>query len=47
MYYNTNDDDDDKKETFLIMQRVPSVQLDSIWPSLSPSEKDDIIAELN
>ncbi|OGM39318.1 hypothetical protein ABOM_012027 [Aspergillus bombycis] len=34
MYY-------DSEELFLIMQRVPGVQLKSIWPSLAPSEKDD------
>ena len=39
MYY-------DSKQLFLIMQRVPGVQLNSIWPSLAPSEKDDIIAKL-
>ncbi|KAL4804553.1 hypothetical protein BDV18DRAFT_161648 [Aspergillus unguis] len=39
MYY-------DSKQLFLVMQRVPGVQLDSVWPSLAPSEKDDIIAKL-
>jgi hypothetical protein len=39
MYY-------DSKQLFLLMQRVPGVQLDSIWPSLAHSEKDDIIAKL-
>ncbi|KAJ5398522.1 hypothetical protein N7465_009011 [Penicillium sp. CMV-2018d] len=39
MYY-------DLKQLFLIMQRVPGVQLDSIWPSLAQYEKDDIIAKL-
>ncbi|KAE8417576.1 hypothetical protein BDV36DRAFT_309357 [Aspergillus pseudocaelatus] len=39
MYYNS-------KQLFLIMQRVPGVQLNSIWPSLAPSEKNDFIAEL-
>ncbi|KAJ9266341.1 hypothetical protein DTO212C5_6428 [Paecilomyces variotii] len=34
------------KQLFLIMQRVPGVQLNSIWPSLAQSEKDDIIAKL-
>ncbi|KAF3396751.1 hypothetical protein DPV78_007400 [Talaromyces pinophilus] len=43
--YDTNDDDD-KKQTFLLVQHVPSVQLDSIWPSLSPSEKYDMFAQL-
>ncbi|KAJ5476900.1 hypothetical protein N7475_002629 [Penicillium sp. IBT 31633x] len=33
MYY-------DSEQLFLIMQRVPGVQLDSIWPSLAPSEKE-------
>ncbi|KAJ5928251.1 hypothetical protein N7466_007207 [Penicillium verhagenii] len=36
----------DSKQLFLIMQRVPGVQLDSIWPSLADFEKDDIIAKL-
>jgi aminoglycoside phosphotransferase len=39
MYY-------DSKQLFLIMQRVPGVPLNSIWPSLADSEKDDIIARL-
>ncbi|CAG7990370.1 unnamed protein product [Penicillium salamii] len=39
MYY-------DSKQLFLIMQRVPGVQLNSIWPSLVPSEKDDIVDKL-
>ncbi|KAJ5915833.1 hypothetical protein N7454_010974 [Penicillium verhagenii] len=39
MYY-------DSKQLFLIMQRVPGVQLNSIWPLLAHSEKDDIIAKL-
>lgn len=39
MYY-------DSKQLFLVMQRAPGVQLDSIWPSLADSEKDDIIAKL-
>lgn len=39
MYYDSN-------QLFLIMQRMPGVQLDSIWESLSESEKDDIIAKL-
>ncbi|PIG80463.1 hypothetical protein AARAC_001668, partial [Aspergillus arachidicola] len=39
MYYDSN-------QLFLIMQRVPGVQLNSVWPSLAPSEKDDIIAKL-
>lgn len=43
--YYTNDDDE-KKETFLLVQHVPSVQLDSIWPSLSLFEKDDVFAQL-
>ncbi|PLB48828.1 phosphotransferase enzyme family protein [Aspergillus steynii IBT 23096] len=36
----------DSKQLFLIMQRVPGVPLNSIWPSLAESEKDDIIAKL-
>ncbi|KAJ5256573.1 hypothetical protein N7478_012677 [Penicillium angulare] len=39
MYY-------DSKQGFLIIKRVPGVQLNSIWPSLASSEKDDIIAKL-
>lgn len=39
MYY-------DSEKLFLIMQRVPGMQLHSIWPSLAQSEKDDIIAKL-
>jgi hypothetical protein len=39
MYY-------DSEQLFLVMQRVPGVQLKSIWPSLAPSKKDDIIANL-
>ncbi|KAJ5701155.1 phosphotransferase enzyme family protein [Penicillium malachiteum] len=34
------------QEVFLIMSRIPGVQLDSIWSSLAPSEKDDIINKL-
>ncbi|KAJ6021194.1 phosphotransferase enzyme family protein [Penicillium herquei] len=41
MYYP-----DDSKQLFLIIQRAPGVQLDKIWPSLEPSEKDDIITKL-
>ncbi|KAJ5562995.1 phosphotransferase enzyme family protein [Penicillium sp. DV-2018c] len=39
MYY-------DSKQLFLIMQRIPGVQLNTIWPSLAQSEKDDIITKL-
>ncbi|KAB8216941.1 phosphotransferase enzyme family protein [Aspergillus novoparasiticus] len=39
MYYDSN-------QLFLIMQRVPGVPLNSIWPSLAPSDKDDIIAKV-
>ncbi|CDM38238.1 hypothetical protein DTO013E5_8665 [Penicillium roqueforti] len=39
MYYES-------KQVFMIMQRVPGVPLNSIWPSLVDSEKDDIIAKL-
>ncbi|KAE8147895.1 hypothetical protein BDV25DRAFT_159410 [Aspergillus avenaceus] len=39
MYY-------DSEQLILIMQRIPGVQLNSIWPSLAPSEKDDIIVQL-
>ncbi|KAK1140858.1 hypothetical protein N8T08_009855 [Aspergillus melleus] len=33
-------------ELFLIMQRASGVPLDSIWESLAPSEKNDIISKL-
>ncbi|KAK2768205.1 hypothetical protein FQN54_000057 [Arachnomyces sp. PD_36] len=36
----------DSDQLFLVMQRAPGVQLDSIWPTLTESEKDDIIAKL-
>ncbi|KAK6810958.1 hypothetical protein RU639_013221 [Aspergillus parasiticus] len=39
MYYDSN-------QLMLIMQRAPGVQLNSIWPSLAPSEKDDIVVKL-
>ncbi|CRL19105.1 Protein kinase-like domain [Penicillium camemberti] len=39
MYY-------DSKQLFLIMQRIPGVPLNSIWPSLTQCEKDEIIAKL-
>ena len=39
MYYDSND-------LFLVMQRVPGVRLDSIWPSLTEPEKDSIVAKL-
>lgn len=34
------------KQLFLVMQRIPGVQLNAIWPTLTPSEKDGIIAKL-
>lgn len=37
----------DSGQTFLVMQRAPGVQLDSIWPSLTESEKDSIVAKLH
>ncbi|KAI1907376.1 hypothetical protein LOZ58_006523 [Ophidiomyces ophidiicola] len=37
----------DDKELFFIMQRMPGVQLDKIWSSLTESEKDDIISKLH
>ncbi|KAJ5919171.1 hypothetical protein N7466_010114 [Penicillium verhagenii] len=40
MYY------DDSEKFYLIMQRVPGVQLDSVWTSLAESEKDDIVTKL-
>ncbi|EER37562.1 phosphotransferase enzyme family protein [Histoplasma capsulatum H143] len=36
----------ESNQVFLVMQRIPGVRLDSIWPSLTPSEKDDIVAKL-
>lgn len=36
----------DSGQRFLIMQRVLGAPLNSIWPSLADSEKDDIIAKL-
>lgn len=36
----------DSDQLFLVMQRAPGVQLDSIWPTLTESEKDDVIAKL-
>ena len=39
MYYDSN-------QLFLIMQRIPGEQLNSIWSSLADSEKDDIIVKL-
>lgn len=38
--------DFDSEQLFLVMQRAPGAQLDSIWPSLTEPEKDDIIAKL-
>ncbi|KAL5343488.1 hypothetical protein BJX70DRAFT_408261 [Aspergillus crustosus] len=37
----------ENEQTFLIMQRVPGVQLDKVWSSLTESEKDDIISKLS
>ncbi|OJD11963.1 hypothetical protein AJ78_07364 [Emergomyces pasteurianus Ep9510] len=34
------------EQVFLIMQRAPGLSLDKVWPSLTESEKDDIIAKL-
>ncbi|GKZ33981.1 hypothetical protein AbraIFM66950_004112 [Aspergillus brasiliensis] len=39
MYY-------DAEQLFLIMQRVHGVPLNSLWPSLAPSEKDEITTKL-
>ncbi|PGG96868.1 hypothetical protein AJ79_09430 [Helicocarpus griseus UAMH5409] len=39
MYYDSN-------QFFLVMQRAPGVSLDKTWPSLTVSEKGDIIAKL-
>ncbi|RDW90431.1 uncharacterized protein DSM5745_02206 [Aspergillus mulundensis] len=33
-------------QVFMIMQRAPGVQLDTIWDSLTESEKDDIVSKL-
>lgn len=35
----------DSKQLLLVMQRPPRVQLDSVWPLLTESEKDDIIVK--
>ncbi|CAK1359201.1 hypothetical protein CB0940_05449 [Cercospora beticola] len=40
MYYH-------EKELFLVMQRAPGVQLEKLWPSLTSSEKQFIVAELH
>lgn len=39
MYY-------DDKELVLVMQRMPGVQLERLWPSLTEPEKDSIISQL-
>ncbi|KAL3462788.1 kinase-like domain-containing protein [Aspergillus heterothallicus] len=39
-------EDAETDETFLIMQRIPGQQLDVIWPTLTESEKDDIVCKL-
>ncbi|EZF76103.1 hypothetical protein H105_02485 [Trichophyton soudanense CBS 452.61] len=36
----------ESNELFLIMQRVPGIPLDKIWPSLTESEKNDISTKL-
>lgn len=36
----------DSNQFFLVMQRVPGVQLKSIWSSLTESEKDSIVTKL-
>jgi hypothetical protein len=36
----------DAEETFLVMQRIPGVLLDTIWSSLSEVEKDSIVEQL-
>jgi serine/threonine protein kinase len=36
----------DAGELFLVMQRVPGERLSSIWPSLTESDKDDIVAKI-
>ncbi|KAJ6184666.1 hypothetical protein N7519_005967 [Penicillium mononematosum] len=36
----------DAGDFFLVMQRAPGVRLDSIWSSLTESDKDDIVAKI-
>lgn len=36
----------DSKQCFLVMQCVPSMSLDKLWPSLAVSVKDDITVKL-
>ena len=36
----------DDEETFLVMQRIPGVPLDTIWSSLSEVEKGSIVEQL-
>ncbi|PPJ59780.1 hypothetical protein CBER1_04330 [Cercospora berteroae] len=40
MYYH-------EEELFLVMQRAPGVQVEKLWPSLTSSEKQFIVAELH
>lgn len=37
---------EDSTELFLVMERIPGVQLDSIWDSLTVTEKDSIVEQL-
>lgn len=39
MYY-------DSEELFVVMQRVPGVRLDGLWPSLTNSDKDSVVETL-
>ncbi|KAL2842129.1 kinase-like domain-containing protein [Aspergillus pseudodeflectus] len=36
----------DTREMFLIMQRIPGERLESVWPTLTESEKDDLVVKL-
>jgi serine/threonine protein kinase len=40
MYYDSN-------QFFLVMERIPGESLDKVWPSLTESDKDGIIAKLH
>jgi hypothetical protein len=37
----------DSRQLFLIMQCAPGVQLSTLWPSLTESEKDSIVSKLS
>ncbi|KAL2799240.1 hypothetical protein BJX66DRAFT_293413 [Aspergillus keveii] len=38
--------DPETRETLLIMQRIPGESLETVWPSLTESEKDGIVGKL-